>query len=267
MNLVFSGPPVLTVKIMNNTESSCITVQWDEVDASLTTTYIVTWSSERDHITHPVTLTEQSSYTITGLTLDTVYTITVTAANRCGTGPEYSTSVSLTTDASTNTLTMLVASPSSITASIVQHVPTASIIVMNPNTTTTSPITTTVSIITNITGMITVTETTKLKTTIVSMNPIDVTGMISVTKTTKLKTPTVSTNPSDVTGMITVTESTEHKTTIVSTNPSAVITTSLTSHNTSTSINIGIVMSSTSTVYIADTTAGDETSKFVTVKI
>ena len=81
---------------MKNTESSSIVVQWDEVDDSLTTTYIVTWTSERDHITHPVTLIEQSSYTITGLTLDTVYTITVTAANKCGLGPEYRTSVSLT---------------------------------------------------------------------------------------------------------------------------------------------------------------------------
>ena len=93
----FTGPSVLTVSIAKNTESSSIVVQWDKVDDSLTTTYIVTWTSERDHITHPVTLTEQSSYTITGLTLDTVYTITVTAANECGQGPEYRTSVSLTT--------------------------------------------------------------------------------------------------------------------------------------------------------------------------
>ena len=46
---------------------------------------------------HVHTLIEQSPYTITGLTLDTVYTITVTASNRCGTGPEYSTSVSFPT--------------------------------------------------------------------------------------------------------------------------------------------------------------------------
>ena len=94
--ICFTGPPALTVNIMKNTESS-IVVQWDEVDDSLTTTYIVAWISERDHITHHVTLTEQSSYTITGLTLDTVYTIIVTAANRCGQGPEYRTSASLTT--------------------------------------------------------------------------------------------------------------------------------------------------------------------------
>ena len=119
---------------MNITEyinSSSIVVQWDEVDDFLTTTYTVTWSSERDHIFHPVTLIEQSSYTITGLTLDTVYTITVTASNRCGQGPEYRTSVSLTTDAtstifadSTNTMTsMSVATSTTITA-------------VNPSTTT-----------------------------------------------------------------------------------------------------------------------------------
>ena len=82
---------------MLNTLSSSVVVQWDEVDDSLTTTYIVTWVSERDHIAHPVTVTENSSYIITGLTLDTVYTITVTAANRCDQGPEYRTSVSLST--------------------------------------------------------------------------------------------------------------------------------------------------------------------------
>ena len=74
-----------------------IVVQWDELDDSLPTTYIVTWTSERDHIVPVTNLIEQSSYTITGLTLDTVYTITVTADNRCGTGPEYLTSVSFST--------------------------------------------------------------------------------------------------------------------------------------------------------------------------
>ena len=81
---------------MLNTESSSIFVQWDEVDDSLPTTYTVTWTSERDLNNVQVqTLIEQSSYTIAGLTLDTVYTISVTASNRCGQGPEYSTSVSL----------------------------------------------------------------------------------------------------------------------------------------------------------------------------
>ena len=86
-----------------------VVVQWDEVDDSLTTTYIITWTSERDHILHPVTLIEQLSYAITELTLDTVYTITVAAANRCGQGPEYRTTILLTTD---TTSTIVAPTPS-----------------------------------------------------------------------------------------------------------------------------------------------------------
>ena len=85
------------MNVIENATALSTVVQWDEVDDSLNTTYIVTWTSERDHITHHSTLTEQSSYTITGLTLDTVYTITVTASNRCGQGPEFMTSVSFPT--------------------------------------------------------------------------------------------------------------------------------------------------------------------------
>ena len=81
---------------MKSTKSSSIVVQWDEVDDFLPTTYSVTWTSKIDHIVQVKTLIEQSSYTITGLTLDTVYTITVTTTNKCGGGPENSTSVSLT---------------------------------------------------------------------------------------------------------------------------------------------------------------------------
>ena len=104
---------------MKNIESSSIVVQWDEVDDSLTTTaYIVTWTSERDHIKSSPGLVGITSYTITGLTLDTVYTITVTATNRCGQGPEYTTSVSLTADTisitSSPTTTTTVMGPSTI---------------------------------------------------------------------------------------------------------------------------------------------------------
>ena len=73
-----------------------IIVQWDLVNDSLPTTYTVIWIdwfyNRESH-----TLVEQSSYTITGLTLDTIYTITVNASNRCGTGPEYRTRISFPT--------------------------------------------------------------------------------------------------------------------------------------------------------------------------
>ena len=115
------------MNIIKNTTNSSIVVQWDDVDDSLTTTYIVTWTSERDLKSVQVkALIEQSSYTITGLTLDTVYAITVTANNKCGQGPQYTTIVSLTTDSTFS-------STSTITASIA---------VMNPSITTTNPITT-----------------------------------------------------------------------------------------------------------------------------
>ena len=91
---------------MKNIESSSIVVQWDAVDDSLPTTYIVTWTDGR--LPQVITLIEQTSYTITGLTLDTVYTILVTAANRiCGSGPEFRSSVSLSTDTTSTTILLL----------------------------------------------------------------------------------------------------------------------------------------------------------------
>ena len=139
--VLYTDPPALAVNIMKNAESSSIVVQWDEVDDSLTTTYTVTWASERDHITHPVSLIEQSSHTIIGLTLDTVYTITVTAANKCGQGPEYSTRVSLTIDATISTFTSITPTNTvSISSSIVtiNSASTSHIIVNTSTITTTS---------------------------------------------------------------------------------------------------------------------------------
>ena len=140
------------MNITINIESlnSSIVIHWDEVDDSLPTTYTVTWTNDRDHITYGATLIEQSSYTITGLTLDTVYTITVTASNKCGTGPEYSTSVSLTTDttsSNTSAITYIMTTTSAtslITSTAITKSSniTASNAVMNPSTTTTDPITT-----------------------------------------------------------------------------------------------------------------------------
>ena len=193
--LCFAGPPTLTVNITKNTESSSIVVQWDEVDDSLPTTYIVTWTSERDLNNVQVkALEEQSSYTITGLTLDTVYTITVTAQNKCGTGPEYSTSVSLTTDttssstsAITNTMTITSAASSSTTTAVAKSstiTKTASIAVMNPSTTTTDLLTTSI-----------ITETTDLKTS--STNPSAV--ITSINTPTDTMSPVSTTHPVDTT--------------------------------------------------------------------
>ena len=63
-------------------------MQWEAVDNSTTTIYTITWKRAGGGL-QVATLTEQTSYTITGLILDTFYAITVSAANRCGQGPEF----------------------------------------------------------------------------------------------------------------------------------------------------------------------------------
>ena len=144
----FVGPPALTVNITKNVGSSSIVVQWDAVDDSLITAYIVTWTSERDHNLQSATLIEQSSFTITGLTLDTVYTITVTAANRCGYGPEVIASISFPADttsttssisptvtASTNPMAIMSTAILSTTITIASPMPTGNISVPGNDTT------------------------------------------------------------------------------------------------------------------------------------
>ena len=125
------------VNILTNTENSSIVVQWDGVDDSFTITYAVTWTSERDHVSNRYGIVSPtSSYTITGLTLDTVYTITLTANNICGVGPEYRTNVSLF--ASTNpsiVITSAISSFSMYTATNVITHPTSTV---NPADTTTA---------------------------------------------------------------------------------------------------------------------------------
>ena len=75
------------------------------MDDFLPTIYTVALTNGRD-FSELTTLIEQTSYTITGLTLDTVYTITVTAANMCGSGPEFRTSVSFSNNATSTTSTI-----------------------------------------------------------------------------------------------------------------------------------------------------------------
>ena len=88
----FTGPSALTVITARNAVNLSVVLQWEAIDDSLPTYYTVTWIYWYYYM-QSYTLIEQSSYTITGLTLDRVYTIIVTASNNCGTGPEYRTSV------------------------------------------------------------------------------------------------------------------------------------------------------------------------------
>ena len=167
-----SGPSGLTANVTSNITNLSTVVQWDVVDDSLTiTNYTVTWTSEANPVDSD-TLTEQSSYTITGLTFDTVYTITVTAANRCGNGPVFTTSISfpadttsttssisptvtantnpMTTNAATSTTTVITITDTAISSNTIPTTttklnPTTTNAVMNPSTTATISMTTTVS--------------------------------------------------------------------------------------------------------------------------
>ena len=93
---ISTGPSAFTVNVTKNNETLSSVVQWDAVDRSLATNYTVTWTSETDP-KQSVIITMETSYTITGLSLDIVYAITVTAANMCGSEPEFSTSISFST--------------------------------------------------------------------------------------------------------------------------------------------------------------------------
>ena len=88
--ICFSGPSALHVVITRNIVALTVFVQWDVVDDSRPINYIVV---RIDNVYIHV-LVETSPYRIGRLGLNRVSHITVTAANGCGTGPEYSTSVS-----------------------------------------------------------------------------------------------------------------------------------------------------------------------------
>ena len=225
---VFTGPPPLTVNIMKNIENSSIVVQWDAVDDFLTTTYTVTWTSERDHNLQVATLKEQSSYTITGLTLDTVYSITVTAVNKCGAGPEVVNEVSFSTD-TTSSIFSISAISSTIAASVMNH-----------STVTTNSID---SIPGRNTGIIDATTNTVSLTNLNTTIAIAVTTLVTTTVTTSAVKSSIVTA---TTAIIMASNSTS----------TAVITNPITATN--------IVVSSTSTaVNPVNSTTDDKSSKFL----
>ena len=93
---IFTGPSALSLNVIKNSKLLSVDIQWDAVDDSLTTNYTIQWTRAGDDI-QAATLIEQTSYMINGLTLDTVYAISVFAVNRCGTGPGSIASVSFPT--------------------------------------------------------------------------------------------------------------------------------------------------------------------------
>ena len=93
------GLPTLQVNITKTIMNLSVIVQWDEVDDSLPINYTVKWTSDErsSNSMQSHTLMNKTLYTIIGLTIDIVYTITITAANKVCTGPEYRSNISFPT--------------------------------------------------------------------------------------------------------------------------------------------------------------------------
>ena len=233
--------------ITENITELSVVVQWNEVDDSLPTTYIVTWSGKETNSTQSHTLIEQSSYTITGLTLDTVYTITVTVTNRCGTGPEYITSVSFPTDASSTASDM---SPT-IIASINS---TSFMSTENPSTTTSDIPTVTTSATyvdtTSVIDTVTATDTISATVTVNTKDTASVTTATSTTTSVDTVSFTATTSISTLSIAVAATTNTTATTTTIATVHSSMATTTtssnLQSSTTSNAIGTATVPTSTS---------------------
>ena len=199
--ILFAEPSDLTVNITEIIMNLSVVVQWDEVDDSLPTIYRVTWTSNETNSTQSRILIEQSSYTITGLTLDTVYIITVTASNGCGQGPEYITSVSLTIDA-TSTTSAIPPIANASTNTITPEAATITATSMQSSTTTTTTTTTSAVAATATTTTNDNTATITISNTVINNSDTNTANIIT---TTGIVISPTSSNDTDTTGIITTT--------------------------------------------------------------
>ena len=72
-----TAPSNLRQLLSSNTRTTA-TITWDSVDNA------VSYAVRSTSLQSPVTGIEEESYTLTGLELETDYTVTVTATNECG---------------------------------------------------------------------------------------------------------------------------------------------------------------------------------------
>ena len=200
------GPSALTVNLTKKFENSSIVVQWDAVDDSLITTYTLTWTRAGGSL-QVATVIEQTSYTITGLTLNIVYAISVTASNMCGSGSGFNTSVSLsavTISTSSSISPNITASTKSIRISIATISSTIVTTTTNPMTTSATANTTTITMINpsiTTTNSVNTTENENITTTRSSTNTETTTTAVNITKqftdAVFLSTSPVETNMAD----------------------------------------------------------------------
>ena len=75
----------MNVRIRDDNTNESFVVLWDEMMDIFTITYNVTWYDESGII--GMDTVNSPSYTVTGLTANTSYNVTVVAINTCGAGP------------------------------------------------------------------------------------------------------------------------------------------------------------------------------------
>jgi len=164
------------VKFIKNITSSSLVVQWNAVSDISDIYYAVTWRSGGGFI-----ITRMTSYTITGLTVDTTYTINVSAIYRCGYGPVFTTSILFSPD-TTSTTTII--SPTITTSTNPMTIVST---VIPSSSSSSSSITTTTYITPHI-------ITSNSISTMASKNP-DVTGTASSATTILMSSTTTTMNP------------------------------------------------------------------------
>ena len=91
----YSTPINIRFPVANITDISFV-VQWDTVTNQSVDRYIVNWTDGTNPI-QTVTVNE-TSYNVTGLSPNTLYSIRIAAVNKCGTGP-FSADKTVTTSA------------------------------------------------------------------------------------------------------------------------------------------------------------------------
>ena len=84
----------MNVRIRDDNTSESFVVLWDEVMDIFTITYNVTWYNDSGII--GMDTVNSPPYTVTGLTANTSYNVTVVAINTCGAGPVSDVVVAMT---------------------------------------------------------------------------------------------------------------------------------------------------------------------------
>jgi len=122
--------------------SSSLVVQWNGSSDISDTSYVISWIPGGKTI-----LTRMTSYTITGLTVNSTYNITVSYNKSCGDGPEFKTSILFFPDttSTTNPMTVILSTSTTTTTNTTSVNKSYSTTTTGTNTTViiNSPLTTT----------------------------------------------------------------------------------------------------------------------------